>query len=80
MQQTRLLLAEKIADLREKIIRLTKQLTEHQALLAGMKQKAEAFLDENRVNSTHWVNSPVGVRDEDVEVAFLYEKQKWSES
>jgi hypothetical protein len=45
-----------------------------------MQQKAEAFLDENRVNSTNWVNSPVAVRDEDVEVAFLYEKQKWSES
>jgi putative hemolysin len=45
-----------------------------------MKQKAEAFLDKNRFNSTNWKNSPVAVRDEDVEVAFLYEKQKWSES
>ncbi len=79
-QQTRLLLAEKTVALQEKITRLTKQLTEHQAQLASMKQKAEAFLDENRVNSTNWENSPVGVRDEDVEVAFLYEKQKWSES
>lgn len=79
-QQTRLLLAKKIADLKEKIIRLTKQLTEHQAQLASMKQKAEAFLDENRVNLTNWENSPVAVRDEDVEVAFLYEKQKWSGS
>ena len=79
-QQAKLLLAEKIAALKEKITRLSKQLTEHQAQLAGMKQKAEAFLDENRVSSTHWENPQVAVRDEDVEIAFLYEKQKWSES
>jgi phage shock protein A len=79
-QQTKLLLADKIAALQEKITCLTKQLTEHQAQLADMKQKAEAFLDENRVNSTNWENSPVAVRDEDVEVAFLYEKQKRSTS
>lgn len=79
-QQAKLLLAEKIAALKEKISQLTQQLTEHQAQLADMKQKAEVFLDENRCNSTNWESSPVAVRDEDVEIAFLYEKQKWSES
>jgi phage shock protein A len=79
-QQTKHLLAEKLAALKEKIIRLTKQLTEHQAQLAGMKQKAEAFLDENRGNPSNWENLSAAIREEDVEVAFLYEQQKWSES
>ena len=81
-QQTKQLLSEKITALKEQIDRLTKQLTEHQAQLMGMKQKADAFLDENRTGTTHWGNQPVTVTvpDEDVEVAFLYEKQKWSGS
>jgi len=79
-QQAKLLLAEKIACLKEKITRLNIQLAEHQAQLTGMKQKAEIFLDENQVNSTNSENPPNSIRDEDVEVTFLYEKQKWSES
>jgi phage shock protein A len=79
-QQAKLLLAEKMAALNEKLTRLTKQFAEHQAQLAGMKQKAEAFLGEDRVSTTNWENPPVAVRDEDVEIAFLCEKQKWSES
>jgi len=79
-QQTKQLLTEKITALKEQEVRLTNQLTEHQAQLLGMKQKADAFLDENRTGSTHWENQPVTVHDEDVEVAFLYEKQKWSGS
>ncbi len=79
-QQAKFLLAEKIAALKEQLTRLTKQLVEHQAQLAGMKQKAEAFLDEDRESSTNWQNPPVAVRDEEVEIAFLCEKQKWSES
>ncbi len=79
-QQTKQLLTEKITALKEQTARLIRQLTEHQAQLTGMKQKADAFLDENRVNPTHWDNPGVGIRDEDVEVAFLYEKQKRSES
>jgi phage shock protein A len=79
-QQAQQLLTEKITALEEQTVRLTRQLTEHQAQLMGMKQKADAFLDENRTISTQWENLPVAVRDEDVEVAFLYEKQKWSGS
>ncbi len=79
-QQAKLLLAENSTALQEKISRLTKQIKEHQIQLKGMKQKAEAFLNEDRVSSTSWGNPPVTVRDEDVEVAFLYEKQKWGES
>ncbi|MGJ0484522.1 MAG: PspA/IM30 family protein [Methylomicrobium sp.] len=79
-QQAKQLLAGKITALQEKIFRLTDQLTEHQAQLAAMKQKAEIFLEENSVNATHWEYPSVNVRDEDVEVAFLSEKQKWSAS
>lgn len=79
-QQASFLLAEKIASVKEKIIRLSKQLTEQQAQLAGMKQKAEVFLDENKADSIHWQDQPVTVLEQDVEVALLYEKQKWSQS
>jgi len=79
-QQARQLLAEKITALQEKISRLTHQLTEHRAQLTAMKQKAEVFLEDGAVNTTHWENPSASVRDEDVEVAFLYEKRKWSES
>jgi hypothetical protein len=48
--------------------------------LTGMKQKADAFLGENRTSPAHWDNLSAIVRDEDVEVAFLVEKQKWSAS
>ncbi|MGR8941717.1 MAG: PspA/IM30 family protein [Gammaproteobacteria bacterium] len=79
-QRAKQLLAEKITALQEKISRLTHQLTVHQAQLAAMGQKAEVFLEEGAINTTHWENPSVSVRDEDVEVAFLQEKQKWSAS
>lgn len=79
-QQAMQLLAEKITAMQEKIARLTDQLTEHQAQLTAMKQKAEVFLEEGTVNTTHRENPSASVRDEDVEVAFLQEKQKWSAS
>jgi phage shock protein A len=79
-QQAIRLLADKRDALKEKLTRLTKQLTEHQAQLLAMKQKAEAFLEEDRGSSSNWENPPVTVQDEDVEIAFLCEKQKWSAS
>jgi phage shock protein A len=79
-QQTLLLLAEKLVAYNEKLTRLAKHLTEHGAQLAAMKQKAEVFLGEDRGSSTNRENSPIAVRDEDVEIAFLCEKQKRSAS
>ncbi|MGZ8160910.1 MAG: PspA/IM30 family protein [Methylobacter sp.] len=79
-QQAKQLLAETITALQEKISRLTHQLMEHQAQLTAMKQKAEVFLEEGVVNTTNWENPSSSVRDEDVEVTFLQEKQKWSAS
>ena len=61
---------------------LKAQLTEHQSQLNSMRQKADIFKTDNTINNTdiHWnIHSP-SVQDEDVDVAFLYEKQKWSQS
>ena len=47
-----------------------------------MKQKADIFKHDSTINNNddHWnIHSP-SVQDEDVEVAFLHEKQKWSQS
>ena len=79
-QQATQLLADKLTVLKEKSLRLSKQLAEHQTQLAGMKQKADIFMNEDKVGVRHWENPSVSIKDEDVEVAFLYEKQKWSGS
>jgi len=59
---------------------LKAQFKEHQAQLSSMKQKADIFEQENTINAEHWCNHSFSVQDEDVEVAFLHEKQKWSQS
>ncbi len=79
-QQAMQLLGEKITTMQEKMSRLTDQLAEHHVQLTAMKQKAEVFLEEGALNTTHRENPSVCVRDEDVEAAFLSEKQKWSDS
>jgi phage shock protein A len=64
------------------LAQLKSQLKEHQSQLISMKQKAEIFsqnTSDNAANSA-WDNHTFSVQDEDVEVAFLHEKQKWSES
>jgi phage shock protein A len=78
-QQSLKSLTAKMSALKEKASSLSMQLTEHKTQLAGMKQKAEIFLDESRVNPSAWETSSATVRDEDIEIAFLAEKQKWSE-
>jgi phage shock protein A len=79
-QQAKQLLSEKITALKEQTAHLTKLLTEHRAQLAGMKQKADAFLDETQFNPTNWQNPQIAIQEEDVEIAFLHEKQKWGAS
>lgn len=71
------------AALGEMAKRLAKQLGEHQAQLAEMKQKAQVFASEpirNTYAGAGTLDMTVAVREEDIEVAFLYEKQKWSAS
>jgi phage shock protein A len=79
-QQVLKSLTGKMTVMKEKAGRLATQLAEHKTQLAEMKQKAEIFMDENRVNPSNWENSLNTVRDEDIEIAFLAEKQKWRES
>jgi len=77
-QQSHCLISEKITAYSEKISRLTQQLTEHQAQLAGMQQKADAFLDKDKTDIGQCLYPPLAIPDEEVEVEFLSAKQKWS--
>lgn len=77
-QQNQSGLAEKLTTLNEKISGLTQQLTEHQAQLGSMQQKADALLDKDPCDLGQWRLQPHAVQDEDVEVEYLLEKQKWS--
>jgi hypothetical protein len=58
------------------------QLKKNQSQLDSMKQKAQLFNQEKPVNAdiSSWDVHSFSVQDEDVEIAFLQEKQKWSES
>jgi phage shock protein A len=76
-QQSQSGLVEKLTTLNEKISRLTQQITEHKAQLADMQQKADALLDKDNSDLGQW-RQQHPVQDEDVEVAYLLEKQKWS--
>lgn len=75
-------LAGKVSHSVENISQLTSQLKEHQNLLVSMKQKAEIFTHNPTTKTTdsRWNNPSFFIRNEDVEVAFLHEKQKWSQS
>jgi len=71
-----------IANSVENGVQLKNQLKEHQSQLSSMKQKAEIFNQEGSANNTdgNWEQHSFSIQDEDVEVALLHEKQKWSQS
>jgi len=75
-------LATQISRSVENITQLKIQYKEHQTQLVNMKQKAEIFTHNNTTETTdsNWHNPSFFIRDEDIEVAFLHEKQKWSQS
>ena len=80
-QQSLKLLSRKTSALEESIDHLKVQLKEHQSQLGSMKQKSEIFTQDNTDQSVaSWGDSSFTVQDEDIEVAFLHEKQKWSQS
>ncbi len=80
-QQTLKSLSRKASSLEESFEHLKTQLKEHQSQLGSMKQKAEIFTQDNTDKSmASWSDSSFTVQDEDIEVAFLHEKQKWSQS
>jgi phage shock protein A len=72
-------LLRKTSTSEDTVVQLTTQFTEQQSQLSSMKQKAEIF-SQNTSNDAAWDKQTFSVHDEDVEVAFLHEKQKWSES
>lgn len=70
----------KLANSIENSSQLKAQFKEHQSQLNSMKQKADIFEQENTIKTENWSNHSFSIQDEDVEVAFLHEKQKWSQS
>jgi phage shock protein A len=75
LQQSQKAISAKHVETKEKITQLSAQLKEHQSQLASMKQKADIFLA--KPSAVNWESPQTAICDEDVEVAFLYEKQKW---
>ncbi len=75
-------LLAKTANSVENIRKLVTQLKKYQSQLDSMKQKAQLFNQDNAENTdiSSWHSHSFSVQDEDVEIAFLQEKQKWSES
>lgn len=76
------LLANKLSLSVENSQQLSEQFKQHQSQLLSMRQKAEIFdRDNTRSQTTSQWNAPTFVVSaEDVEVTFLHEKQKWSQS
>lgn len=82
LQQFLNALTRKVASAEEAVTQLKSQLKEQHAQLSSMKQKAEIFKQNTTepAANTSWDQHAFSVQDEDVEVAYLHEKQKWSES
>lgn len=64
------------------INQLKTQLKEQQDQLNGMKQKADVFNQDNALNNeiANGKSDPFSIQGEEIEVALLHEKQKWSQS
>lgn len=73
---------KKFSRVKEDIERLQKRIVEHQQQLDNMKQKLELLLDENQPGKAPYSAAPAGVqvRTEDIEIAFLREKQRRAKS
>lgn len=75
-------LSRKSKSLKEKASLLAVHLKENRMRLDSMRQKAELLTDvqERGAEGFGWMTTSAVVRDEDVEVAFLREKQKRASS
>lgn len=73
-------LSRRRAVLGETLDDLGTRIRENRARLEGMRQKAELLAEEDTRPAEDWSIPDVTVRDEDVEVAFLREKQHRSRS
>jgi phage shock protein A len=74
--------SRKRAALEETLDDLNTRVRENQAQLESMRQKAELLAGESAcaLPEDNWTLPDINVRDEDVEVAFLREKQRRSRS
>jgi len=81
-QSHRSTLSRKREGLEKKLARLEKRIREHGAQLDGMRQKAELLVprDAEPSGSEAWDTPDLRVREEDVEVAFLRERQRRAQS
>ncbi|MBL1320103.1 MAG: PspA/IM30 family protein [Methylophaga sp.] len=70
----------KISHSTETATHLKVQLKEQQSQLSSMKQKADIFKQDNTANNANWTVHSPAIQDEDIDIAFLDEKQKWSQS
>ncbi|NOQ94316.1 MAG: hypothetical protein GQ547_06740 [Methylophaga sp.] len=70
------------SNVAEHFNQLKTQRKEHQSQLSAMKQKAEILIQEAPIHSDNLTGAfhSFSIQDEDVDVAFLHEKQKWSQS
>lgn len=75
-------LSRKREALEERLAGLKARLKENRARLDAMRQKAEVLTEEQAPDhpEDRWTTVDISVRDEDVEVAFLREKQRRSRS
>jgi len=82
IQQYLTALTRKSSNAEDTIRQLKTQLQEQQSQLNSMKQKSDIFGQTNndQTASYSWDSQSFSIQDEDVEVAFLNEQQKWSES
>lgn len=71
------LLSRKEQTLQAALAEMGKRIDENRARLEGMRQKAEVLAEETETpQQERWATPDVSVRDADVEVAFLREKQR----
>lgn len=82
IEQYQSVIARKLTSAEDSVTQLKSQLQEQQSQLSSMKQKAEIFSQTNADSPTNttWDSHINSIQDEDVEVAFLHEQQKWSAS
>ncbi len=82
IEQYQSALTRKLASIDDAVTHLKSQLQQQQSQLNSMKQKAEIFNQTNADNTANssWDSHTFSIQDEDVEVAFLHEQQKWSAS
>ena len=80
-ERLRKVLSQKQEASADDLTALNKRLQQNRSRLNAMQQKVEFLVeDDNAARDEFWTVPDVAVRDEDVEVAFLREKQKRSRS